>query len=252
MDKTGVQAAFVASGLSRLLKDIDLVSRASIRLQTNQVNESSLSIGASKLGGMPDLPPEVSWPERNGLPQSFIAQIHLNEVRPYDTNRLLPQDGMLWFFYDAQQQTFGEAPKFQACSINFASEVTLSQQPQLEIPNFDWTDAEQKKYEELLSTFPTPADRAAIHHRLLGYPDTIQDDMRLECQLVSHGVTDEGDPRLAEVSKGAMDWQLLLQIDSDEHAGMRWGNAGMLYYWITSTALQARHFDTTWLVLQSE
>jgi len=283
MDKTGVRAAFVASGLSRLLKDIDLVSRASIRLQTNPVNESTLSIGVSKLGGMPDLPPEVSWPERNGLPQSFIAQIHLNEVRPYDTNKLLPQDGMLWFFYDAQQRTFGEAPtdlggwrvifmndnltrlqrhpapaklptssQFQACSINFASEVTLSQQPQLEIPNFDWTDAEQKKYEELLSTFPTPADRAAIHHRLLGYPDTIQDDMRLECQLVSHGVTDEGDPRLAEVSKGAMDWQLLLQIDSDEHAGMRWGNAGMLYYWITSAALQARRFDTTWLVLQSE
>jgi uncharacterized protein YwqG len=43
-----------------------------------------------------------------------------------------------------------------------------------------------------------------------------------------------------------------LQIDSDEHAGMGWGNAGMLYYWITSIALQARRFDTTWLVLQSE
>src|SRR5229473_2952290 len=106
MDKTGVRAAFVAAGLSRLLKDIDLVSRASIRLQTNPVNESTLSIGVSKLGGMPDLPPEVSWPERNGLPQSFIAQIHLNEVRPYDTNKLLPQDGMLWFFYDAHLQNF--------------------------------------------------------------------------------------------------------------------------------------------------
>jgi len=283
MDKAGVQAAFVAAGLSRLLKDIDLVVRPSIRLQVNPVNESSLSVGASKLGGIPDLPPGASWPERKGLPQSFIAQIHLSDVRPYDTNRLLPPDGMLWFFYDAQQQTFGADPtdrggwrvifmndnftrlqrhpapamlpassQFRACSIVFASEITLSQQPQLEIPNCDWTVAEQKKYEDLLSTFPTPAARAAIHHRLLGYPDTIQDDMRLECQLTSHGVTDEGDPRMAEVSKGAMDWQLLLQIDSDEHAGMNWGNTGMLYYWIRAAALQARRFDTTWLVLQSE
>src|SRR6266699_4593953 len=247
MDKTGIQAAFAASGLSRLLKDIDLVSRASIRLQTNPVNESTLSIGASKLGGMPDLPPEVSWPERKGLPQSFIAQIHLNEVRPYDTNKLLPQDGMLWFFYDAQQQTFGADPadlggwrvifmdgnsrglqrtpapaqlpaasQFKACNITFASEITLSQQPKLEIPNLDWTDAEQKQYETLLSTFPNAADHAMVHHRLLGHPDTIQDDMRLECQLASHGVKDISDPRATELSKGAMDWQLLLQIDSDE------------------------------------
>jgi uncharacterized protein YwqG len=76
--------------------------------------------------------------------------------------------------------------------------------------------------------------------------------MRLQCQLVSHGVTDETDPRATELSKGAMDWGLLLQIDSDEHAGMRWANNGMLYYWIQQADLAARRFDTTWLVLQSE
>ena len=65
-------------------------------------------------------------------------------------------------------------------------------------------------------------------------------------------MTDANDPRVAELSKGAMDWQLLLQIDSDENAGMRWGNAGMLYYWIKRDDLKARHFDDTWLVLQSE
>ena len=130
--------------------------------------------------------------------------------------------------------------------------MTLSQQPRLEIPNLDWTVAEQKQYETLLSTFPDPTDHAAIHHRLLGYPDTIQDDMRLECQLASHGVTDISDPRASELSKGALDWQLLLQIDSDEQAGMEWGNTGMLYYWVKAADLQALRFDTTWLVLQSE
>jgi len=189
---------------------------------------------------------------------------------------------MLWFFYDAQQQTFGDNPtdkgcwcvlfreeltglqrttppaplptssQFKACSIKFANEITLSQYPKLDVANFDWTDEEQKHYETLLSTFPNPEDHAAIHHRLLGNPDTLQDDMRLQCQLVSHGITDDSDPRAAEIAKGARDWLLLLQIDSDEHAGMRWGNAGMLYYWVKRDDLHAQHFDATWLVLQSE
>ena len=205
-----------------------------------------------------------------------------SDISSYDTDTLLPHTGMLWFFYDAQQQTFGEKPtdngcwrvffsenltrlqrtlppaqlptssQFKACSIRFANEITLSQYPKLDVPNFDWTDEEQKKYETLLSTFPSTEDHAAIHDRLLGNPDTLQDDMRLQCQLVSHGITDESDPRAAELAKGAKDWQLLLQIDSDEHAGMRWGNEGMLYYWIKRDDLKAQRFDDTWLVLQSE
>lgn len=283
MDKAGVQAALAAAGLSRLLKDIDFLSKPSIRLYATLVEESTIPIGSSKLGGLPDLPPGIVWPEWQGLPQSFIVQIHLDDVHQYDVNQVLPAHGMLWFFYDAQQQTFGEdsadrggwrvffkndnltnlqrtpAPpklpadsQFKACSITFASEFTLSQQPKLEIPNFEWADEEQEKYETLLSTFPDPADHAAIHHRMLGNPDTIQDDMRLQCQLASHGVTDANDPRMAELSQGAMDWQLLLQIDSDEHAGMHWANAGMLYYWIRAADLQAHRFEESWLVLQSE
>jgi uncharacterized protein YwqG len=280
MDKSGVQEALTKAGLSGLIKDIDLISKPSIRLYTTAIDEFLLSVGASKIGGLPDLPPGTTWPQLKGKPQSFIAQIRMDDVHP---NGGLPKSGLLWFFYDAQQQTFGANPadrggwqvifkdgdlgglqrtptpaqlpaasQFKACTITFASEMTLTQQPKLEIPNLDWSDAEQKQYEQLLSTFPDQADRAMAHNRMLGFPDTIQDDMRLECQLASHGVTDVNDPRASELSKGAMDWQLLLQIDSDEQAGMEWGNTGMLYYWIKGTDLQASRFDSTWLVLQSE
>ena len=189
---------------------------------------------------------------------------------------------MLWFFYDAKQGTYGADPtdrggwcvmfkedysglqriaaphklpaesQFQACSVSFASEVTLSQSPQLDIPDFDWTDDEVQKYETLLSTFPTPEDHGAVHHQLLGNPQTIQDDMRLECQFASHGVTDINDPRAHELSKGAKEWQLLLQIDTDETIGMRWGDAGMIYYWMRASDLQKCDFDDSWLVLQSD
>lgn len=283
MDKAFLPAAFVGAGLSRLPKDIDAIARESIRLSATPADESTLEIGASKLGGVPDLPSGTTWPQWKGLPQSFIAQIRLRDVHQCDTDGLLPASGMLWFFYDAQQQTFGADPadrggwcvlsldddqtslertpaptelpassQFTACSISFASEITLAQQPKLEIANFDWTEEEQKNYETLLSTFPDATDHAAVHHRLLGNPETIQDDMRQECQFASHGVTDVNDPRAAKLSKGAMNWHLLLQIDSDEQAGMAWGNTGMLYYWIEKADLQAHRFDRTWLVLQSE
>ncbi len=282
MDKAGVRAAFVAAGLSRLLKDIDYISKDSIRLYTTPAEEYDISIGASRIGGVPDLPPGFTWPDWKGVPQSFIAQINLDDERQYDPNGALPQSGMLWFFYDAQQETYGADPadlggwrvifsdnysglqrtaapanlpaesQFKVCSISFASEITLSQQPKLEIPDFDWTDDEVHKYETLLSMFPNPDDHAALHNRLLGNPETIQDDMRLECQLASHSVTDINDPRAAALLKGAMDWQLLLQIDTDERIGMRWGDAGMIYFWITGSDLKARRFDRTWLVLQSD
>jgi uncharacterized protein YwqG len=283
MDKAGFQAALTAAGLSRLVKDIDRLARPSIRLIATKADESLMNPGASKLGGVPDLPPGTAWPELKGGPQSFIAQIRLDDVRQYDSEKALPQSGMLWFFYDAQQETYGADPadrggwqvlfkdgdltnlqktpfpaklpaasKFNVCSFGFASEITFSQQPPLEIPNLDWTDEDQKKYESVLSSFASQADRATPHHRMLGFPDTIQDDMRLQCQLASNGVTDTNDPKAAALSKGATDWQLLLQVDTDEEIGMRWGDAGMLYYWIKSADLQTRHFDASWLVLQSE
>jgi len=282
MDKAGVQAAFEAAGLVRVTKDIDALAKASIRLTTTAVDESSLVIGASKLGGVPDVPPDFVWPEWKGFPQSFIAQIHLEDVHPYDADAVLPERGMLWFFYDAQQQTFGADPadkggwsvlfaeqpanlqratvpanlpttsQFQACTLSFSSEITLSLQPHLELLNFDWTDEEQQKYETFIATFPTPEDRATIHNRLLGNPETLQDDMRLQCQYASNGVTDESDPKADELAKDTLEWQLLFQIDSDEHAGMCWANTGLLYYWLKKADFQTRQFAASWLVLQSE
>ena len=282
MDIAGVRAAFVAAGLSRLLKDIDYVAKDAIRLHTKPAGEYDLSIGASRIGGVPDGPPDFKWPERNGVPQSFIAQLAMEEIHSHDLHAELPARGTLWFFYDAKQETYGADPadrggwqvifredypglqrmtapanlpeesQFKAASVSFANEVTLSQSPQLDVPDFDWTGDEVQKYETLLSTFPTPEEHGDVQHQLLGNPQTIQDDMRLECQLASQGVTDINDPRAQELSKGANGWQLLLQIDSDDEFGMEWGNTGMIYYWLRASDLKKLDFDEVWLVLQSE
>ena len=237
----------------------------------------------SKIGGHPDLPGYAQWPNLNGQPLSFVAQIRLADLQQFDSEKLLPRQGMLWFFYDAEQETFGEQPEdrhgwsilfdnssatslrrlpppaglqaasiFQACSLTPQNELTLALQPDLELPGYAWSDEEQLAYEEVLETFQTPTERSLPHHRLLGYPNTIQDDMRIQCQLVSNGITDSNDPRAALLEAGAADWLLLLQIDSDAFAKMRWANNGMLYYWIRRDDLQAQRFEKSWLVLQSE
>ena len=93
-------------------------------------------------------------------------------------------------------------------------------------------------------------------HQLLGYSAPVQDnDMDLQCQLVSNGVycgdpTGYQDPRRAELEKGRSDWILLLQIDSDDRAGMMWGDAGLLYFWIRREDLARRDFTKVWMVSQ--
>jgi len=283
MQKAEIEQAFIKAGLKARIPALEQLTRNSVRLSTTSVDENTLAPGTSKLGGHPDLPPDMRWPDLNGEPQSFLAQIRLADIQPFDNARLLPERGMLWFFYDAGQQTFGEQPTdrngwrilfrdeiatnlqrqptpaglpttslFPACSLTPTSELTLALQPELELPNFDWSEAEQQAYEQVLDALHTPEERSQPHHRLLGYPDTIQDDMRIQCQLVSNGITDSDDPRAASLETGASDWLLLCQVDSDASAKMLWANNGMIYYWTKRVDLQAHCFDQSWLVLQSE
>ena len=285
MDQTSVVNAFAAAGLNRVAREVGRVALASIRISAQATDEAHIPVGNSKLGGLPDLPPATTWPALNGAPMSFVAQIRLSDLNHLETAKDLPATGLLSFFYDAQQQTFGDKPsdrggwaviyhdgaampaqlvrlpvpdalpaeaRFQPCTLTFASEWTLPTDPAGESPSLDMTDDEQSKYETLLADYPTPGDHAAIHHRLLGHPNTLQDDMRPQCQLMSNGVSSTSDPRAAALLNDMSKWRLLLQVDSDENAGMRWANNGMLYYWIDRDALAAHRFDATWLVLQSE
>ena len=59
---------------------------------------------SSRLGGSPDLPSSIEWPRKGNAPLSFIAQVNLADVAPYEAEGLLPRDGLLSFFYDAVEQ----------------------------------------------------------------------------------------------------------------------------------------------------
>jgi uncharacterized protein YwqG len=283
MNRDGVRAALQVSGLSRIMPQLEALMSNSVRMTSESVPESTLKVGTSKLGGTPDLPNEVTWPLMGDVPLAFLTQINLSDVQAFDTDKLLPSSGMFYFFYDANQQTYGSDPadragrkviysvvdaaalkrcpfpdglpdeaRFTSCALTFSSEITLPQRPNLLDATLDWNDKERKAYSDFMMGFPSEEDRKTIHHRLLGHSDDLQDDMHLQAQLVSHGFTDDQSPEAKALVDGAKDWVLLLQLDSDPKAHMQWASTGLLYFWITRQDLQACNFDNVWVVLQSE
>jgi uncharacterized protein YwqG len=269
--------------LSQLVPDIIRLAKPSIRLLDQTSISDEQKSGTSRLGGQPDLPPGASWPVGKSLPLSFVAQIRLEEIVPYDVEHLLPPAGLLSFYYDSSQQTYGSSPsdrggwsviylsgdpsqwqpcpfpaalpdsaRFKPVPLSFRTEWSLPSAPEQVDPRLGWSEDEIQRYEQWLID-RVPADQRALpHHRMLGYPDQIQDDMQLQSALVTHGFTslDQPGAKIAAESKG--NWYLLLQIDSDSNAGMRWGSAGMIYYWIEQANLKASRFNQTWLIQQSD
>lgn len=283
MDKVSITSAIQQAGLQRLVPQMDALILPSIRLDSNPSDERAILPGQSKVAGMPDMPSGAPWPDLKGVPMEFVAQIQLADVHGLRAAAPLPAEGLLSFFYDSSQQTFGTDPndrlgfkifyfeqpssaltrvdlpddlpaegRARVCSVSFSEEVTLPLQPNLEIASLSWSDDDQEKYDAALQQL-TSGQKHPIH-RLLGHPDTIQDDMRMECQLAANGVADpSAEPeKVAQLTPGANDWILLLQIDTDESIGMRWADAGMLYFWIRRQDLAQRRFQNAWVVLQSE
>ncbi|OPC78531.1 hypothetical protein B4N89_39560 [Embleya scabrispora] len=87
-----------------------------------------------------------------------------------------------------------------------------------------------------------------IGHRVGGHAVPIQGPVEYEAASADLGVERPwGEPQLdAEATR----WLLLAQFDSDEDAGMEWGDAGTLYWLIRSEDLADRRFDRARLVAQ--
>ncbi|MDQ3704959.1 MAG: YwqG family protein [Chloroflexota bacterium] len=278
----------IGARLPRVATELQALVRNSIRIKTLPLkNEALLPPGTSKLGGLPDLPEDVGWPEWNGKALAFIAQFNLEEVAPFELERLLPATGMLYFFYDAQMETWGDTLEdrggarvlyysgdmarirrtpfpetlhewgrdYPACRLELASVLSMPSSDSMYVESLDLTEEEVAAYNQL-EEWLAGSNEDSADHRLLGYPSAIQqDDMEELCALVTGGIyvgSAEGyeSKKAEELKKTAADWLLLLQVDSDNNAMMMWGDAGMIYYWIKSGDLAQRNFDGTWLVLQ--
>jgi len=263
-------------GLTRVREVLLSHARQSLRLRLNpDVSDGVIS----RLGGEPDVPENFEWPESEGLPLSFIGQIALADLTGTIASEILPRQGLLSFFYEADQQPWGFDPKdgtgfkiflwqpsqklirkalpgdleehckFEPVAVTFEDELTFPEQDASDGIGLNYE--EQERYFEFCMEWygDTPI------HRLLGHPQLVQGDWRLECELASNGVY-VGDPsgydsaRGKELASGANAWRLLLQIDTDEQLGMIWGDEGRLYFCVNESSLSAKDFSKTWTILQ--
>ena len=73
-----------------------------------------------------------------------------------------------------------------------------------------------------------------------------------ECALVRQGLGPNAwnSKAAKRLKSDAANWLLLLQIASDDRAGMMWGDVGNLYVWIHRDALRARRFEEARVVMQ--
>ena len=273
-----VRALALEEGLDERSADaLAAVALPSLRLRPTA---SSRDHFETRLGGPPLLPVPEPWPRVNGRPLASIGQVFLPAVRAEGAALGLPSDGLLSFFYDATEQPWGFDPADRGswrvdwrtdleglsiperpADLNESERFTaVPMRPELEwtVPGFDAYELEDLSLgDEELERVQAVEDRLTGDipaHRVLGHPDLIQSEMRLECELVSRGIYfggDRGEPVVppdAEVA--ARDWRLLLQVDSDGAVGTEWGDVGRIYFWIRAADLEARDFSRTHLSLQ--
>ena len=250
------------------------------------------------VGGMPLLPADFEYPTYTGegmdgvtqaRPLSFLAQIDCAEIHALDKDSLLPDHGILSFFYEQETQCWGYEPEDAGCAraywfedadalretpapVALAEEYRLPHIPvQLqsaaELPVHD--EFGEDGMTELMALTDEDDDydaylevRSDYHGdtriKLLGYADIIQSDMKRECVTSTNpkfrkvdwgSVTEEF---RAEFHAEVADWTLLFQMDSFDWGDFRlmFGDCGMLYFWIRKSDLAKRDFSKIWLVLQ--
>ncbi len=278
-----LKAELAAAGLDRLAAPLAAAARPAIRLLTVPADGATLRARATRIGGAPDLRPDAVWPERDGRPLAFLAQIDLASVHRQPAARELPAEGLLQFFFDLDRCPRGTDPgdrgsavvrleprragtvtrrspagvdALRACAVTTVPEITLPPPDSAVVDALEPDEAELAAYAEFFAA----RDRAAAadglpQHRLLGHPSPLAGDMQLDCQLVTHGIRcgrpdAYADPRAAGLALGAPDWRLLLQLDTDDAARTAFGARGRWFVWMQEAVLRRGEFERVWAIVQ--
>ena len=186
----------------------------------------------SKLGGYPNLPRSVKWPvSPEGRQLDFLAQFHCPDL-PKGFG--LPEEGMLFFFYDFERMSFGDSYNEReneywrvVYSPEKFTETTRRQRLQRDatISNECFV-----RFTTFMSQKDKWPDTNLPLHQMFGYPTWVQG---------------------GGLSRGE---SLLLQLDSDDgdrrSPGWMWGDVGLVYFTINNKDLAERNFANVKLELQ--
>lgn len=205
-------------------------------------------LGADKLGGLADVPRSLADPIYRR--RSLVLQLDLARAHAVLPGLPLPRSGLLHVLQDidgrddqrsiALRVVAGDeplrrehGPKFshRARPLTLELERTLPDvhDPELAHVGFPEDDDEvtyEAWFERRVALKRPPT------HRLLGWPDWVQDHA------------------LPEVPAPARGWRLLLQIDSAGD-GLEWGDSGCLYIFVPDLDLHVGRLDRAHVLTQS-
>jgi len=230
--------------------------------------ESVLQNRNSGLGGVPDLPPDVAWPERDGKPLHFLGQINLAELPASDVR--IPRKGLLAFFFDVSEQPWGmddedggshkilftadaeatvpmTAPPAARCDaprqvLGFRSVRAYCATSELTYSYYQFyhsSDFETKR--KLRPLLEVLQDSVPHGHRVFSSPNIVQNDMESE---LAKAARVRGLPPDTK-------WTMLFQIESVRELDWHWGDDGAIYFWVPTADIAHGRFEHSWVVLQS-
>jgi len=206
---------------------------------------------------------------------AFLGQLDLAELQKAHRLDWLPSSGSLAFFYDVNEMASGDDPQDRGkWKVLYFEETTIAAAASppvfnrvfvrpMKIEVFPDADSDAMEPVELSGAEPDAyyAFRRGVDidtpaHQVAGFASPIlMSTMELECQLAANGIylgdaKDYETPEAKTLAPGAGDWRLLLQLDSDPDVGTKWGDIGMVYFWIREQDAREMRFDEAWLILQ--
>jgi hypothetical protein len=191
-----------------------------------------LPLGHSRIGGLPDLPPDHPWPTHKGRKIPFVAQLNLADF-PRDARPLLPERGHLYAF----ALISNDEPHWPPPVSVFLYEGDAKSLVRAKVPSDDqiWPDwGGVRVYEVLPATAKPkgrdPKKRSREFGETLGWLQGSMDEVFGKPGELADDRLQDGD-----------DWINLLAIESE--GSMQWSDSGHLYLLIRRSALKKRDFS---------
>ena len=229
------------------------------------------SPGFSKIGGLPELPDGMAWPDGDEAPAAFVAQIDIASFRPHGGFDWLPESGRPYLFFDDGRNGAADCGQVfytaEPPGPEVAAPAALPKDRRFDerrvgfmrftsLPSWDWLDEDWPNSSIDWDGFDLLQDcdlGDEIEHRVGGYPGEIQGgQMQLECEYLWRGLArDYSQAPPDNLARAARQWRLLLQVDSDPALGMNWWDAGRLYVFVRTRDAKKGDFSKTVTLTQS-
>lgn len=238
------------------------LARPAVRLVATPTTMEGLAIGQSRLGGVPDLPRGMAWPERKGAPLTPLCMLNLQDVSLVIPKSPLPTSGWLVFWYDGVEEPWGylredhdgfrveyipvdspplvrsAAPEsfrhhedattnevYTPCTVQVSLVPTMPSW----LEELNWTppiaEDEIERYEEFLEDL-RDIDASNGGHTVLGYPWVVQSAMRSECECLERGFdcgsAEDLPPNIGEIITPGLDDWILLAQFDTDEDGPCW------------------------------